>query len=294
MTRRRTSISSPNSARCNTCASASTTPRKNSRARNAGMRSSPCATRSWRSWKKSRMPRARRISPPSPRPRTCPSRRRRSSRRAAAPAGEEASINGFAAAAYKLTPQDPDSDVPLSAPLQAPEAFYVLHLSGVTPARPLTLERGASEDRRRPERRARPRRAVRESGGGPLENHRSTESRQTVRRCSQGRGANDGKSARLRAGQPAATDRAAGFFRGRHGRRGTFGRRNEQVPAVGRWRHSGVRPRPLGDRRGAVRQGQGYVRAAHEAAKRPARRSRSGCGRAKQAADAKLNVQLRG
>ena len=56
------------------------------------------------------------------------------------PAGEEASIGGFAAAAYKLTPQDPDSDVPLSAPMQAPEAFYVLHLSGVTPARPLTLE----------------------------------------------------------------------------------------------------------------------------------------------------------
>ena len=30
--------------------------------------------------------------------------------------------------------------MPLRSPLQASEAFYVLHLSGVTPARPLTLD----------------------------------------------------------------------------------------------------------------------------------------------------------
>ena len=52
----------------------------------------------------------------------------------------ESAINGFAAAAFKLTQRDPDSNVPLRSPLQASEAFYVLHLSGVTPARPLTLD----------------------------------------------------------------------------------------------------------------------------------------------------------
>ncbi len=58
----------------------------------------------------------------------------------AQPGPEESAINGFAAAAFRLTPQDPDSDPPLRSPLQASEAFYVLHLSGVTPVRPLTLE----------------------------------------------------------------------------------------------------------------------------------------------------------
>ncbi len=56
------------------------------------------------------------------------------------PNPEEATIAGFGPAAYKLTPENPDSDVPLRSPLQASEAFYVLHLSGVTPARPLTLD----------------------------------------------------------------------------------------------------------------------------------------------------------
>ncbi len=56
------------------------------------------------------------------------------------PNPEEMSIAGFAPAAYKLTPANPDSDVPLRSPAQASEAFYVLHLSGVTPARPLTLD----------------------------------------------------------------------------------------------------------------------------------------------------------
>ncbi len=52
----------------------------------------------------------------------------------------EASIAGFATAAFKLSPQDPDSPVPLRSPLQNSDAFYVQHLSGVTPARPLTLD----------------------------------------------------------------------------------------------------------------------------------------------------------
>ncbi len=52
----------------------------------------------------------------------------------------EASIAGFAAAAFKLSPQDPDSPVPLRSPLQNSDAFYVQHLSGVTPSRPLTLD----------------------------------------------------------------------------------------------------------------------------------------------------------
>ena len=48
----------------------------------------------------------------------------------------EAAISGFAEAAFRLTPANPDSDVPL----ETPDAFYDLHLSGVTPERPLTLE----------------------------------------------------------------------------------------------------------------------------------------------------------
>ena len=49
---------------------------------------------------------------------------------------EEASIRGFAPAAFKLTKNDPDSDVPL----QTADAFYDLHLVSVTPPRPLTLD----------------------------------------------------------------------------------------------------------------------------------------------------------
>ena len=56
------------------------------------------------------------------------------------PTAKEISIAGFTAEAFRLTPESPDSNVPLRSPLQAPEAFYVLHLSGVTPSRPLTLE----------------------------------------------------------------------------------------------------------------------------------------------------------
>ena len=52
------------------------------------------------------------------------------------PSGEEGTIPGFAQAAYKLTQADPDSDVPL----QTTDAFYDLHLSGLTPERPLTLD----------------------------------------------------------------------------------------------------------------------------------------------------------
>ena len=48
----------------------------------------------------------------------------------------EASIPGFTQAAFKLSKDDPDSDVPL----QTPDAFYDLHLLTVTPPRPLTLE----------------------------------------------------------------------------------------------------------------------------------------------------------
>ena len=48
----------------------------------------------------------------------------------------ESAIPGFAQAAFKLTPASPDSDVPL----ETPDAFYDLHLSGVTPERPLTLD----------------------------------------------------------------------------------------------------------------------------------------------------------
>ena len=50
--------------------------------------------------------------------------------------GDEASIPGLAAAAFKLRKDNPDSDVPL----QTADAFYDLHLSSVVPARPLTLD----------------------------------------------------------------------------------------------------------------------------------------------------------
>ena len=53
----------------------------------------------------------------------------------------EASISGFALSAFRLTEKDPDSDVPLEVPSgRAPDSYYVLHLSNVTPARPLTLD----------------------------------------------------------------------------------------------------------------------------------------------------------
>ena len=53
----------------------------------------------------------------------------------------EAAIPGFVEAAFKLTAKDPNSDVPLQAPsAEMPDAYYDLHLSGVTPQRPLTLE----------------------------------------------------------------------------------------------------------------------------------------------------------
>ena len=41
----------------------------------------------------------------------------------------------LAAAAFQLTPQEPNSDA-----VQVADAFYVLHLSGTEPARPLTIE----------------------------------------------------------------------------------------------------------------------------------------------------------
>ncbi len=53
-----------------------------------------------------------------------------------APAGEAATIPGFAEAAFKLTTASPDSDVPL----ETADAFYDLHLSGLVPERPLTLD----------------------------------------------------------------------------------------------------------------------------------------------------------
>lgn len=56
------------------------------------------------------------------------------------PGPEEVSIAGFSTEAFGLTEKSPDSNVPLRSPLQAPEAFYVLHLNGITPARPLTLD----------------------------------------------------------------------------------------------------------------------------------------------------------
>ncbi len=53
----------------------------------------------------------------------------------------EATISGFSLAAFRLTEKEPDSDVPLQVPAtQSPEAYYILHLAGMTPARPLTLE----------------------------------------------------------------------------------------------------------------------------------------------------------
>ena len=52
------------------------------------------------------------------------------------PTDEAGKIPGFAEAAFKLTPANPDSDVPL----ETADAFYDLHLSGVVPERPLTLD----------------------------------------------------------------------------------------------------------------------------------------------------------
>jgi peptidyl-prolyl cis-trans isomerase D len=41
----------------------------------------------------------------------------------------------LASAALQLTPQEPNSDA-----VQTPDGFYIMHLAGITPARPLTLE----------------------------------------------------------------------------------------------------------------------------------------------------------
>ena len=53
----------------------------------------------------------------------------------------EAAISGFVEAAFRLTAQDPNSDVPLQAPsAQAPDTYYDLHLAAVVPQRELTLD----------------------------------------------------------------------------------------------------------------------------------------------------------
>ena len=53
----------------------------------------------------------------------------------------EGAIPGFVEAAFKLTPENPNSDVPLEAPnAQMPDAYYDLRLAGVTPQRQLTLD----------------------------------------------------------------------------------------------------------------------------------------------------------
>ena len=52
----------------------------------------------------------------------------------------EASVAGFATSAFKLSTQEPDSNVPLRSPVQNSDAFYVLHLSGTTPGRPMTID----------------------------------------------------------------------------------------------------------------------------------------------------------
>ena len=58
----------------------------------------------------------------------------------------QASVQGFAAAAFHLTQKDPDSDVPLEiASGRQPESYYVLHLAGVTPSRQLTLDEAKSK-----------------------------------------------------------------------------------------------------------------------------------------------------
>ena len=57
----------------------------------------------------------------------------------------EASVAGFASSAFKLSTQDPDSNVPLRTPLQNSDSFYVMHLSGVTPARPMTLDEARAQ-----------------------------------------------------------------------------------------------------------------------------------------------------
>ena len=53
----------------------------------------------------------------------------------------ESSVPGFVEAAFRMTPRDSVSDVPLQAPSpQMPHAYYDLHLSGVNPQRQLTLD----------------------------------------------------------------------------------------------------------------------------------------------------------
>ena len=50
--------------------------------------------------------------------------------------GKKRPSRGLRRRPYKLTKENPDSDVPL----ETPDAFYDLHLSGVVPERPLTLD----------------------------------------------------------------------------------------------------------------------------------------------------------
>ena len=86
---------------------------------------------------------------------------------------EEAGISGFAAAAFKLTPQDAVAGV----------GGFLRAAPGWRDARPpADLGRGAPEDRRRPEGRTRQGRAFRQGGGSPLEDRGGAESRQTLRR----------------------------------------------------------------------------------------------------------------
>jgi parvulin-like peptidyl-prolyl isomerase len=47
----------------------------------------------------------------------------------------EASIPGFVPTAFRLSPGQPDSD-----PIDTPTAYYILHLKGITPVKPMTLE----------------------------------------------------------------------------------------------------------------------------------------------------------
>ncbi|HEY4257980.1 MAG TPA: SurA N-terminal domain-containing protein [Candidatus Udaeobacter sp.] len=54
---------------------------------------------------------------------------------AAAPDPQLKADAQLGAAAFKLTAQEPNSD-----PIQVPDGFYILHLTGITEARPLTVE----------------------------------------------------------------------------------------------------------------------------------------------------------
>ena len=45
-------------------------------------------------------------------------------------------------AAFKLSMQEPNGD-----PIQVADGFYILHLAGITEARPLTLEEAKPENR---------------------------------------------------------------------------------------------------------------------------------------------------